>query len=109
MPEGLRRRMDVTDFGTPVKLITTAPQGDRVRMVIDNKGDWEHSAYQRDNQFVVEVREKKIDTSKLVDGPQFSGEKLSPDAKLEWSFKYLDLGLFERKTNSFFIFCKGPN
>ncbi len=77
LPEGLRRRMDVTDFGTPVKLITTAPQGDRVRMVIDNKGDWEHSAYQRDNQFVVEVREKKIDTSKLVDGPQFSGEKLS--------------------------------
>ena len=77
LPEGLRRRMDVTDFGTPVKLITTTPQGDRVRMLIENKGDWEHSAYQRDNQFVVEVREKKIDTSKLVDGPQFSGEKLS--------------------------------
>ena len=77
LPEGLRRRMDVTDFGTPVKLITTTPQGDRVRMLIDNKGDWDHSAYQRDNQFVVEVREKKVDTSKLVDGPQFSGEKLS--------------------------------
>jgi type IV pilus assembly protein PilQ len=77
LPEGLRRRMDVTDFGTPVKLITTTPQGDRVRMLIENKGEWEHSAYQRDNQFVVEVREKKIDTSKLVDGPQFSGEKLS--------------------------------
>ena len=77
LPEGLRRRMDVTDFGTPVRLITTTPQGDRVRMLIENKGDWEHSAYQRDNQFVVEVREKRIDTSKLVDGPQFSGEKLS--------------------------------
>ena len=77
LPEGLRRRMDVTDFGTPVKLITTTPQGDRVRMLIENKGDWDHSAYQRDNQFVVEVREKKVDTSKLVDGPQFSGEKLS--------------------------------
>lgn len=60
-----------------MKLITTTPQGDRVRMLIENKGEWEHSAYQRDNQFVVEVREKKIDTSKLVDGPQFSGEKLS--------------------------------
>ena len=77
LPEGLRRRMDVTDFGTPVRLITTTPQGDRVRMLIENKGDWEHSAYQRDNQFVVEVREKRVDTSKLVDGPQFSGEKLS--------------------------------
>lgn len=77
LPEGLRRRMDVTDFATPVQLITTSQQGERVRMVIDNKGDWEHSAYQRDDQFVVEVREKKVDTSKLVDGPQFSGEKIS--------------------------------
>ena len=77
LPEGLRRRMDVTDFGTPVKMVSTSPHGDRVRMVIENKGDWDHSAYQRDNQFVVEVREKKVDTSKLVDGPQFSGEKLS--------------------------------
>ena len=77
LPEGLRRRMDVTDFATPVQLITTSQQGERVRMVIDNKGDWEHSAYQRDDQFVVEVREKKVDTSKLVNGPQFSGEKIS--------------------------------
>ena len=77
LPEGLRRRMDVTDFATPVQLITTSQQGERVRMVIDNKGDWEHSAYQRDDQFVVEVREKKVDLSKLVDGPQFSGEKIS--------------------------------
>ena len=77
LPEGLRRRMDVTDFATPVQLITTSQQGERVRMVIDNKGDWEHSAYQRDDQFVVEVREKKVDMSKLVDGPQFSGEKIS--------------------------------
>lgn len=77
LPEGLRRRMDVADFATPVQLITTSQQGERVRMVIDNKGDWEHSAYQRDDQFVVEVREKKVDMSKLVDGPQFSGEKIS--------------------------------
>ena len=77
LPEGLRRRMDVTDFATPVQLITTSQQGERVRMVIDNKGEWEHSAYQRDDQFVVEVREKKVDLSKLVDGPQFSGEKIS--------------------------------
>ncbi len=77
LPEGLRRRLDVSDFATPVQRITSSQQGERVRMVIDNQGDWEHSAYQRDSQFVVEVREKRRDNSKLVDGPQFSGEKIS--------------------------------
>ena len=38
LPEGLRRRLDVTDFGTPVQTVTTFQQGDRVRMVIEPKG-----------------------------------------------------------------------
>ncbi len=59
LSEGLRRRLDVSDFGTPVQRITTTEQGDRVRMVIEPLGDWEHSAYQSDSQFVVEVRAKK--------------------------------------------------
>jgi type IV pilus assembly protein PilQ len=77
LPEGLRRRLDVTDFGTPVKTITTFQTGDRVRMVIEPTGSWEHSAYQSDNQFVVEVRPMKIDPNKLSQGPGYSGEKLS--------------------------------
>ena len=77
LPEGLRRRLDVTDFGTPVQLVTTTQQGDRVRMVIEPTGEWEHSAYQSDNQFVIEVRQKKVDLSKLTQGPGYSGEKLS--------------------------------
>ncbi|MFN9473967.1 type IV pilus secretin PilQ, partial [Acidovorax sp.] len=77
LSEGLRRRLDVTDFGTPVQIISSTQQGDRVRMVIEPVGEWEHSAYQSDNQFVVEVRQKKIDLTKLTQGPGYSGEKLS--------------------------------
>jgi type IV pilus assembly protein PilQ len=77
LPEGLRRRLDVSDFGTPVQTITTFQTGDRVRVVIEPRGAWEHSAYQSDNQFVVEVRQQKIDPSKLTQGPGYSGEKLS--------------------------------
>lgn len=77
LPEGLRRRLDVADFGTPVQTITTTQQGDRVRMVIEPKGAWDHSAYQSDGQFVVEIRQQKVDSTKLVQGPGFSGEKLS--------------------------------
>ena len=77
MPEGLRRRLDVADFGTPVQFISTFQTGDRVRMVIEPKGAWEHSAYQSDSQFVVEIRQQKIDPTKLTQGPGFNGEKLS--------------------------------
>lgn len=77
LPEGLRRRLDVTDFGTPVQTVTTTQSGDRVRMVIEQRGLWEHSAYQSDNQFVVEVRAQKVDPSKLTSGPSYAGEKLS--------------------------------
>ena len=77
LPEGLRRRLDVSDFGTPVQSVTTTQMGDRVRMVIEPKGAWEHSAYQSDSQFVVEVRQQKVDAGKLTQGQGFNGEKLS--------------------------------
>lgn len=77
LPEGLRRRLDVADFGTPVQVISTSQQGERVRMLIDPVGEWEHSAYQSDTQFVIEIRQKKVDLSKLTQGPGYSGEKLS--------------------------------
>jgi type IV pilus assembly protein PilQ len=77
LPENLRRRLDVTDFGTPVQTVTTSQNGDRVRMTVEPKGNWEHSAYQSDNQFVLEVRPQKVDPNKLSQGPGYAGEKLS--------------------------------
>ena len=97
LPEGLRRRLDVADFATPVQLISATQQGDRVRMTIESNGEWEHSAYQSDNQFVVEVRQKKMDLSKLSTGPGYSNEKLS------LNFQNIDLrallGVFADFTN----------
>ncbi|MBK6293608.1 MAG: type IV pilus secretin PilQ [Rhodoferax sp.] len=77
LPEGLRRKLDVSDFGTPVQAVTTFQVGDRVRMVIEPKGDWIHSAYQSDEQFVVEVSRQRVDTTKLTQGPGYNGQKLS--------------------------------
>jgi type IV pilus assembly protein PilQ len=76
-PENLRRKLDVSDFGSPVQTISTSQVGDRVRMVVSPKGAWEHSAYQSDNQFVLEVRPLKVDPNKLTQGPGYAGDKLS--------------------------------
>ena len=77
LPEGLRRRLDVADFGTPVKAVSAYQVGDRVRMVIEPQGQWVHSAYQSDDQFVVEITPVKLDPSKLSQGPGYTGQKLS--------------------------------
>ncbi len=77
LPDNLRKRLDVTDFGTPVQSVTTSQSGDRVRMLVEPRGNWEHSAYQSDNQFVLEVRPQKVDPNKLTQGPGYAGEKLS--------------------------------
>ncbi|MFO1338635.1 MAG: type IV pilus secretin PilQ [Burkholderiaceae bacterium] len=77
LPESMRRRLDVSDFGSPVQSISTTQSGDRVRMLVEPRGAWEHSAYQTDNQFVLEVRPIKLDPNKVTQGPGYSGEKLS--------------------------------
>ncbi|RYF04567.1 MAG: type IV pilus secretin PilQ [Oxalobacteraceae bacterium] len=79
VPATLRRRLDVSDFGTPVSRITTTPQGDNVRMTIDAQGAWEQSVYQSDTQLVIDVKPVKEDPNRPggsgVQG--YRGEKLS--------------------------------
>jgi len=78
-PDELRRKLDVTDFATPVTTISTLKQGDNVRMVITPTGLWEHNAYQSENQFVIEIKRIIEDPNKLVQGARgrYQGEKLS--------------------------------
>jgi type IV pilus assembly protein PilQ len=78
LPETLRRRLDVTDFGTPVSRITTATQGENVRMTIDAQGAWEQSVYQSDTQLIVDVRPVKEDPNRPGGNASgYRGEKLS--------------------------------
>lgn len=78
LPPSLRRRLDVTDFGTPVTRVTTVPQGDNVHMTIEAAGLWEQSVYQSDTQLVVDVRPIKEDPNKLAQGNGgYRGEKVS--------------------------------
>ncbi|HMN63528.1 MAG TPA: type IV pilus secretin PilQ [Burkholderiaceae bacterium] len=79
LPESLRRRLDVGDFGTPVTAVRASQNGENVRLVIEPHGDWEHNAYQSDTQFVVEVKPLRPDPTRLAQGmkPGYRGEKLS--------------------------------
>jgi len=79
LPRNLERRMDVSDFATPVTTVDTFAQGGNARIVIEPKGLWEHSAYQANNQFIVEIKPIQEDPNKLTQGTRagYKGEKLS--------------------------------
>ena len=77
LPRNLQRRLDVTDFGTLVQMIDTFPQGGNTRIVIEPRGAWEHTAYQTDTRFIVEVKSQPEDTGRIARGGGYTGEKLS--------------------------------
>lgn len=79
IPANLERKLDVADFGTPVRMLSTSSQGKNVRMVIEPQGLWEYSAYQADRQFIVDVKKVIEDPNKMVTGSKqgYAGEKLS--------------------------------
>ncbi len=81
LPHNLQRKLDVSDFATPIQTVDTFVKGDNVQMVIEPKGLWEYSAYQTDNKFIVEVKKIIEDPNKLVKSNQigYAGEKLTLD------------------------------
>ena len=79
LPHNLQRKLDVTDFSTPVEGIDTFVDGDNVRMIIEPKGSWEHAAFQTDSKFIIEIKPVIDDPNKLIKGNQtgYAGEKLT--------------------------------
>ena len=79
LPKNLERRLDVIDFATPVQTIDAFAQGGGSLISIEPKGLWEHSAYQTDNRFIVEIKPILEDPTKLIQGSRvgYTGEKLS--------------------------------
>lgn len=75
----LERRLDVIDFGTPVKSIDSFNQNGNVKIVITGIGEFEQLAYQADNSFTVDVKPivkesaAELRKKKLA----FKGERLS--------------------------------
>ena len=79
LPDTMKRRLDVSDFATPVTHVTASQQGNNTRLVVEPRGLWEHNAYQSDTRFVLEVRPVKEDPQRLFQGTRqgYQGERLS--------------------------------
>ena len=79
LPERLERRLDVLDFATPVKSIDTIARGSGVRMSIEPVGEYDHLAYQSENQFTIEIKPttKEEQQARRKEEFGYTGERLS--------------------------------
>ncbi|MCS5585719.1 MAG: type IV pilus secretin PilQ, partial [Pseudomonadales bacterium] len=78
IPARLQRRLDVTDFATPVITVDSMSENGNTVMVIEPSGDFDYLAYQVGNVFTLEV--KPMSATDLESSNQafrFKGEKLS--------------------------------
>lgn len=78
IPEALQRRLDVTDFATPVKMVDSLPENGDTIMIIEPSGEYDYLAYQADNIFTLEVKSlSQADLESSERAFKFKGEKLS--------------------------------
>ena len=79
LPKELQRRMDVSDFATPITFVDSVQDGANIRMTISSDGDFEHLAYQTDRVYTIEVApiSKEEEEKKRKAKFGFTGERLS--------------------------------
>ena len=76
--DDLVKRYDVVDFATPVTMFDAMRIGDIARIVVTASGDFEQLAYQTDNQYVVEVRQRpRASTAVAEKDKVYTGERLT--------------------------------
>ena len=79
LPQSLQRRLDVTDFSTPVVSVDALPDADNTVISVEPTGDYDYLAYQADNVFTLEVKPVTSTTEEtgLAKHFKYHGEKLS--------------------------------
>lgn len=79
VPNDLRRRLDVTDFATPVKRIDTFVEDGNAVVEIRPEGNYDYIAYQSGRQFTVSVEKltEQEAEARREDKFPYSGDKLS--------------------------------
>jgi type IV pilus assembly protein PilQ len=77
LPKNLMRRYDATDFGTPVSSFDVVRANNDARILINATGDYEHLAYQTDDQYVVEVQPARKAIAQIDEKKTYVGEPLN--------------------------------
>lgn len=87
LPQNLFQRLDVTDFATPVQMITPEQRNNNVRLMIDIAGAYEHLVFQTGNQLIIEVSRPEERVVERERDLQFFGEREYEGARITLNFQ----------------------
>ncbi|WP_412852286.1 type IV pilus secretin PilQ [Ectothiorhodospira shaposhnikovii] len=79
LPEQLERRLDVTDFATPVQTIDAVLESERVRISVATTGEYDVLSYQAEGSYTLEVKPLTREEREALERERFvyTGERLS--------------------------------
>lgn len=78
LPDELKRRLDVGDFATPVKMVSASSNNVRTSLSIKATGEYDYLAYQADNEYVISVKPlTRAEVEEKKSQFAYTGEKLS--------------------------------
>ncbi len=78
LPKVLRRRLDVTDFATPVQAVDAVQEGGHTLITVKATGNFDYLAYQADDTLTVNVNPLTVEEQAERDDVfKYKGEKLS--------------------------------
>ncbi len=77
LARGQERRLDVTDFATPITLIDALNRPEGARVSVTPTGLYEYLAYQADNRYVIEIKPLNLEEQRRLQEQEFTGELLS--------------------------------
>lgn len=78
LPTALRRKLDVVDFATPVKMVASSVSGDDAVISVKISDEYDYLAYQADGEYVISV--KPLTKAELEEKKKqfaYVGERLS--------------------------------
>ncbi len=87
LPAELFQRLDVTDFATPVQMITPEQRSANVRLMLEVAGAYEHLVFQTGNQLIIEVSRPVEQVAERERDLQFFGERDYEGARITLNFQ----------------------
>ncbi|HEX5419289.1 MAG TPA: type IV pilus secretin PilQ [Gammaproteobacteria bacterium] len=82
LPDRLMKRLDVTDFATPVATIDALRTDGSTRLIVTPNGEYDQIAYQSDNVFTLELKEpakqqQAAGAGLFDENKQYTGQRLT--------------------------------
>lgn len=85
--DSLFKKLDVTDFDSPIKYVNTKGAGGKLKIEIINRNSWDYALYQLQNKLVINVR----NLAKTTDSMSIPSLRSGSSDKVSFNFQNIDV------------------